>query len=100
MESKKPTHFSIVTNDRPYNFATTGDAGNFSSVSVIFEEIFFLSLDIKVNFDLFYCYIFTECRCDFNRFSIGYKTNISNSSFKVYYKEGKQKIGFNFYVLE
>ncbi|KAM7344760.1 capping protein regulator and myosin 1 linker 1 leucine rich repeat protein isoform 3-T5 [Cochliomyia hominivorax] len=31
VESKKPTHFSIVTNDRPYNFATTGDAGNFSS---------------------------------------------------------------------
>uniref|UniRef100_A0A1I8PL20 CARMIL C-terminal domain-containing protein n=1 Tax=Stomoxys calcitrans TaxID=35570 RepID=A0A1I8PL20_STOCA len=31
VESKKPSHFSIITNDRPYNFATTGDAGNFSS---------------------------------------------------------------------
>ncbi|XP_026842617.1 F-actin-uncapping protein LRRC16A isoform X3 [Drosophila persimilis] len=31
VESKKSTHFSIVTNDRPYSFATTGDAGNFSS---------------------------------------------------------------------
>ncbi|KAH8316513.1 hypothetical protein KR067_009349, partial [Drosophila pandora] len=31
VESKKPTHFSIVTNDRPYSFATTGDAGSFSS---------------------------------------------------------------------
>ncbi|XP_030374921.1 F-actin-uncapping protein LRRC16A isoform X2 [Scaptodrosophila lebanonensis] len=31
VESKKPTHFSIITNDRPYSFATTGDAGNFSS---------------------------------------------------------------------
>ena len=33
--------------------------------------------------------IFAECRCDSNRFSIGYKANISNSSFKVYYKEGE-----------
>ncbi|KAH8389238.1 hypothetical protein KR200_004902, partial [Drosophila serrata] len=32
VESKRSTHFSIVTNDRPYSFATTGDAGNFSSV--------------------------------------------------------------------
>ncbi|KAH8394923.1 hypothetical protein KR222_010980, partial [Zaprionus bogoriensis] len=32
VESKKSTHFSIITNDRPYSFATTGDAGNFSSV--------------------------------------------------------------------
>ncbi|XP_043662926.1 F-actin-uncapping protein LRRC16A isoform X8 [Drosophila teissieri] len=31
VESKKSTHFSIVTNDRPYSFVTTGDAGNFSS---------------------------------------------------------------------
>ncbi|XP_060654418.1 F-actin-uncapping protein LRRC16A isoform X6 [Drosophila nasuta] len=31
VESKKSTHFSIITNDRPYSFATTGDAGNFSS---------------------------------------------------------------------
>ncbi|KAI9583698.1 hypothetical protein GQX74_005446 [Glossina fuscipes] len=31
VESKRPSHFCIVTNDRPYNFATTGDAGNFSS---------------------------------------------------------------------
>ncbi|XP_034476307.1 F-actin-uncapping protein LRRC16A isoform X1 [Drosophila innubila] len=31
VESKKSTHFSIHTNDRPYSFATTGDAGNFSS---------------------------------------------------------------------
>ncbi|XP_037922057.1 F-actin-uncapping protein LRRC16A isoform X3 [Hermetia illucens] len=31
VESKKPTHFSIITNDRTYTFATTGDAGNFSS---------------------------------------------------------------------
>ncbi|XP_020809868.1 F-actin-uncapping protein LRRC16A isoform X3 [Drosophila serrata] len=31
VESKRSTHFSIVTNDRPYSFATTGDAGNFSS---------------------------------------------------------------------
>ncbi|XP_037044031.1 F-actin-uncapping protein LRRC16A isoform X5 [Bradysia coprophila] len=31
VESKKPTHFSIVTNDRTYSFLTTGDAGNFSS---------------------------------------------------------------------
>ncbi|XP_068146879.1 F-actin-uncapping protein LRRC16A isoform X3 [Drosophila tropicalis] len=31
VESKKSTHFSIVTSDRPYSFVTTGDAGNFSS---------------------------------------------------------------------
>uniref|UniRef100_A0A1A9Z7G3 CARMIL C-terminal domain-containing protein n=1 Tax=Glossina pallidipes TaxID=7398 RepID=A0A1A9Z7G3_GLOPL len=31
VESKRPSHFCILTNDRPYNFATTGDAGNFSS---------------------------------------------------------------------
>ncbi|XP_023177863.2 F-actin-uncapping protein LRRC16A isoform X6 [Drosophila hydei] len=31
VESKKSTHFSIITNDRPYSFVTTGDAGNFSS---------------------------------------------------------------------
>ncbi|KAM8714257.1 hypothetical protein ACLKA7_014400 [Drosophila subpalustris] len=31
VESKKSTHFSIHTNDRIYSFATTGDAGNFSS---------------------------------------------------------------------
>ncbi|XP_032591388.1 F-actin-uncapping protein LRRC16A isoform X4 [Drosophila grimshawi] len=31
VESKKSTHFSIITSDRPYSFATTGDAGNFSS---------------------------------------------------------------------
>ncbi|KAL7735429.1 hypothetical protein ACLKA6_019546 [Drosophila palustris] len=31
VESKKSTHFSIHTNDRTYSFATTGDAGNFSS---------------------------------------------------------------------
>ncbi|XP_017132822.2 F-actin-uncapping protein LRRC16A isoform X2 [Drosophila elegans] len=31
VESKKSSHFSIVTSDRPYSFVTTGDAGNFSS---------------------------------------------------------------------
>ncbi|KQS70926.1 F-actin-uncapping protein LRRC16A isoform X7 [Drosophila erecta] len=31
VESKKSTHFAIVTSDRPYSFVTTGDAGNFSS---------------------------------------------------------------------
>ncbi|XP_017012559.2 F-actin-uncapping protein LRRC16A isoform X3 [Drosophila takahashii] len=31
VESKKSSHFSIVTTDRPYSFVTTGDAGNFSS---------------------------------------------------------------------
>ncbi|KRG04507.1 uncharacterized protein Dmoj_GI19192, isoform F [Drosophila mojavensis] len=31
VESKKSTHFSIITNDRPYSFVTTGDAGSFSS---------------------------------------------------------------------
>ncbi|XP_055378308.1 F-actin-uncapping protein LRRC16A isoform X3 [Condylostylus longicornis] len=31
VESKKPSHFSIVTHDRTYSFATTGDAGNFST---------------------------------------------------------------------
>ncbi|XP_055917967.1 F-actin-uncapping protein LRRC16A isoform X1 [Eupeodes corollae] len=31
VESKKPSHFCIITNDRTYSFATTGDAGNFSS---------------------------------------------------------------------
>ncbi|XP_061387085.1 F-actin-uncapping protein LRRC16A [Musca vetustissima] len=40
VESKKPTHFSIITNDRPYNFATTGDAGNFStSADVILSDL-------------------------------------------------------------
>lgn len=34
VESKKPSHFSIITNDRTYSFVTTGDAGNFSSVCV------------------------------------------------------------------
>lgn len=33
IESKNPTHFSIATTDRTYSFVTTGDAGNFSSVS-------------------------------------------------------------------
>lgn len=33
IESKNPTHFSIATSDRTYSFVTTGDAGNFSSVS-------------------------------------------------------------------
>lgn len=31
IESKNPSHFSIVTNDRIFSFETTGDAGNFSS---------------------------------------------------------------------
>ncbi|XP_055620495.1 F-actin-uncapping protein LRRC16A isoform X3 [Toxorhynchites rutilus septentrionalis] len=31
IESKKPTHFSIATNDKVYSFSTIGDAGNFSS---------------------------------------------------------------------
>jgi leucine-rich repeat-containing protein 16 len=31
VESKKPTHFSIGTNDKVYSFSTIGDAGNFSS---------------------------------------------------------------------
>ncbi|XP_058466444.1 F-actin-uncapping protein LRRC16A isoform X3 [Malaya genurostris] len=31
IESKKPTHFSITTNDKTYTFSTIGDAGNFSS---------------------------------------------------------------------
>ncbi|XP_005181868.1 F-actin-uncapping protein LRRC16A isoform X2 [Musca domestica] len=40
VESKKPTHFSIITNDRPYNFATTGDAGNFStSADIILTDL-------------------------------------------------------------
>lgn len=33
VESKRPNHFSIITNDRTYSFSTTGDAINFSSVS-------------------------------------------------------------------
>lgn len=40
IESKNPSHFSIVTNDRVYSFETTGDAGNFSSVSFFFIDIF------------------------------------------------------------
>ena len=44
VESKKPTHFSIVTNDRPYNFATTGDAGNFSSVCILINSNEFILL--------------------------------------------------------
>ncbi|XP_075169303.1 capping protein regulator and myosin 1 linker 1 leucine rich repeat protein isoform X3 [Haematobia irritans] len=40
VESKRPSHFSIITNDRPYNFATTGDAGNFStSADVILTDL-------------------------------------------------------------
>ncbi|XP_064544145.1 F-actin-uncapping protein LRRC16A isoform X4 [Drosophila montana] len=40
VESKKSTHFSIVTNDRPYSFVTTGDAGNFSaSADVILTDL-------------------------------------------------------------
>ncbi|XP_054736455.1 F-actin-uncapping protein LRRC16A isoform X3 [Anastrepha obliqua] len=31
VESKKSTHFSIITNDRPYSFATSFDAGSFSA---------------------------------------------------------------------
>ncbi|XP_059613846.1 F-actin-uncapping protein LRRC16A isoform X3 [Phlebotomus argentipes] len=31
IESKRPTHFSITTNERTYSFVTTGDAVNFSS---------------------------------------------------------------------
>lgn len=31
IDSKKPTHFSITTNDKTYSFSTIGDAGNFSS---------------------------------------------------------------------
>ncbi|XP_058833683.1 F-actin-uncapping protein LRRC16A isoform X4 [Topomyia yanbarensis] len=31
IESKRPTHFSITTNDKTYTFSTIGDAGNFSS---------------------------------------------------------------------
>lgn len=36
IESKNPSHFSIVTNDRVFSFETTGDAGNFSSVRCFF----------------------------------------------------------------
>ncbi|XP_017078374.1 F-actin-uncapping protein LRRC16A isoform X4 [Drosophila eugracilis] len=40
VESKKPTHFAIVTSDRPYSFVTTGDAGNFSSnADVILNDL-------------------------------------------------------------
>uniref|UniRef100_W8AJ71 Leucine-rich repeat-containing protein 16A n=1 Tax=Ceratitis capitata TaxID=7213 RepID=W8AJ71_CERCA len=31
VESKKSTHFSIITNDRPYSFTTSFDAGSFSA---------------------------------------------------------------------
>ncbi|XP_053687706.1 F-actin-uncapping protein LRRC16A isoform X3 [Sabethes cyaneus] len=31
IDSRKPTHFSITTNDKTYSFSTIGDAGNFSS---------------------------------------------------------------------
>lgn len=52
VESKKSTHFSIVTNDRPYSFVTTGDAGNFSSVRhnhllVIMRTVLYVIISIQ-----------------------------------------------------
>lgn len=54
VESKRPTHFSIVTNDRTYSFSTTGDAGNFSSVRPAFicTKYIFLTFYLLQNADV------------------------------------------------
>jgi len=57
VESKKSTHFSIITNDRPYSFVTTGDAGNFSSVRqnhllAIICNVLYVIISISVVFIL------------------------------------------------
>lgn len=77
VESKKPTHFSIITNDRTYSFSTTGDAGNFSSVwkcCWIFHIFLFIVeqplITISNKFYLFTCIVVEKRFFFFVQFSV------------------------------